>query len=190
MKPTADFLAQCAQRILAVHRTPRRAFDSLAAECGILIGELCETTEAAEKLTDALVAHPLPRWDFANFRQRAAAFANSTRTQAERDEGDAEWYSRRAVAQAAFNKLPPHKQQSLALAWRRKIDSLIEANPEADFIPPWRYAGGACMRLRTLVNLPDYSHQLDQMAVSDIMEEQYQRTIRGTQKLRPKSPTS
>jgi hypothetical protein len=188
MKLTAEFLADCGRRILAVTRgVPRRQVDNLAAECGIVIGELCTTTETAEQLTNALVAHPMPRWDFANFRSRAAASANATRTQAERDESESEWKRRRAAAKAAFDRLPPHKQQSRILAWRRKIDALLEENPDAEFHAPWKYTGGATVRARTLVNLPDYQQQLEGMAISEIMETQYQQSIAQAKTLRPKT---
>jgi hypothetical protein len=76
--PTPEFLAECARRVLEITRgVPRRHFDSLAAECGIVIGTLCETTEAAAELTERLIANPLAKWDFASFRDRARKLRES-----------------------------------------------------------------------------------------------------------------
>jgi hypothetical protein len=78
MKPDAEFLAECGQRILAVvpRGMPRRReqLDALAAECGIVIGSLCQTTDEASRLTEHLVRHPMPRWDFRTFQERAVKF--------------------------------------------------------------------------------------------------------------------
>jgi hypothetical protein len=198
MKPTTKFLTDCGHRMLAlrIRGLPRQQqqLDALAAECGIVIGSLCHTTEKATELTQHMVRNPLPRWDFRAFRERAEKFvqtpAHGKIFLEAQEEQVRQWYADRAVAQATFHKLPPHKQQSLTLAWRRKIDAALETDPDGDFRPPWKYAGGASMRLRTLVNLADYVQQLEQMAVSDIMEKQYQESFPSPQNSKAqKSPT-
>lgn len=75
MKPDAGTLSLMAARILAVTpRAPRTQVDTVLAEIGILIGDLCETAEQAQKLTQHLVEHPQPRWNFEALRKQAVHF--------------------------------------------------------------------------------------------------------------------
>lgn len=77
-KHTPDQLAECGRRILAVHRgVPRRQFDTLAAEVGMLVGSLCQTAADAETLTALLVAYPMARWDWPTLQLKAKALANA-----------------------------------------------------------------------------------------------------------------
>lgn len=73
---TGAKLEEMAARILAIMpRTRGKELDGAAEEIGILIGTLCETTEAAELLTAQLVAHPWRRWSFGEFAAVAKRLA-------------------------------------------------------------------------------------------------------------------
>jgi hypothetical protein len=75
MKPTANQLSVCAARVLAVTpRSPRTQVDTVTAEIAILIGDLCETADDAQRLTQHLVDKPQPRWNFAALKNQAARF--------------------------------------------------------------------------------------------------------------------
>lgn len=75
-RPTPDHLATLSARILGIMpRTRGQALDTAAEEVGMLIGELCESTEAADHLADQLVRHPWRRWSFAEFRTVAERLA-------------------------------------------------------------------------------------------------------------------
>ena len=72
VRPTREELSVCAARILAVTpRAPRTQVDTVAAEIGIMISELCETFNQAQELTQHLVEHPQPRWNFPALKQQA-----------------------------------------------------------------------------------------------------------------------
>ena len=65
-------------RVRDVLHIPRRALDSMTVEVAILIGELCETPEQAEKLTAAILAAPWGRFELAEFRRRIQAMSGRT----------------------------------------------------------------------------------------------------------------
>lgn len=68
-QPTPEHLAELAARILAIMpRTGGRALDGAAVEVAMLLGELCKSSTAADRLADQLVRHPWRRWNFQEFR--------------------------------------------------------------------------------------------------------------------------
>lgn len=123
---TAEQLAEYGRIILAIVRgAPRqqRQLDTLAGEIGILIGDLCNTKEDADRLTQHLVEHPPPRWNFQDLRRRAIAFtAEPPPAQPERE---LTWYGF-TIPEWAFepttkvaNQLGTYWRQIDAEIWRR-----------------------------------------------------------------------
>lgn len=77
VRATNAELTVCGTRILAVTpRAPRTQVDSVVAEIVIMIGELCETFNQAQELTEHLVRHPQPRWNFQALKEQAIRFMN------------------------------------------------------------------------------------------------------------------
>lgn len=64
-------LREYGERIAAVLHVPRKALDTTTGELAILIGELCDTPQEAERLTAHLTAQSWGRFDLAEVRSRA-----------------------------------------------------------------------------------------------------------------------
>ena len=121
-RPTGKYLSDCGHRILAVTpRAPRTQLDTVAAEVGIMIGDLCETTDLASKLTEHLVQHPQPRWDFANLKQQAERFLftlNPPKTETPSNQ----WYGFEIPSWAWINPEGWHEfEQAVTAELRRQL---------------------------------------------------------------------
>jgi hypothetical protein len=173
MKPSADYLAECGRRILAVARgTPRRRdqLDALAAECGIVIGSLCQTADEARELTEHLVRHPPPRWDFPAFQQRAAKFRQAPNQQSIEQAQAAEereYQARHVEARKIFANLPPISQTKQLECKRAVLAGQLADDPEAWVNPPT----GANFRIRTLFHMAAAHREalLEELVIIDIM---------------------